>query len=66
MLLALRTGEIIALPRASKREVADQILDEILKLRLALHVTRWTLTTSAAIWSFIRIWAFERCIGSRP
>jgi phosphopantothenoylcysteine decarboxylase/phosphopantothenate--cysteine ligase len=35
--LALRTGETIALPRASKREVADRIFDEILKLRLALH-----------------------------
>jgi phosphopantothenoylcysteine decarboxylase/phosphopantothenate--cysteine ligase len=35
--LALRTGELIPLPRASKREVADRIFDEILKLRLALH-----------------------------
>jgi phosphopantothenoylcysteine decarboxylase/phosphopantothenate--cysteine ligase len=35
--LALRTGETIALPKASKREVADRIFDEILKLRLALH-----------------------------
>jgi phosphopantothenoylcysteine decarboxylase / phosphopantothenate---cysteine ligase len=35
--LALRTGEAIALPKASKREVADRIFDEILKLRLALH-----------------------------
>ena len=37
MILALRTGETIPLPRASKREVADRIFDEILKLRLALH-----------------------------
>jgi phosphopantothenoylcysteine decarboxylase / phosphopantothenate---cysteine ligase len=35
--LALRTGETIALPKASKREVAGRIFDEILKLRLALH-----------------------------
>lgn len=37
VVLALRTGETIALPRASKREVADRIFDEALKLRLALH-----------------------------
>jgi phosphopantothenoylcysteine decarboxylase/phosphopantothenate--cysteine ligase len=37
VLLALRTGEVMALPRASKREVADRIFDEILKLRLALY-----------------------------
>ncbi len=37
VVLALRTGETIAVPRASKREVADRIFDEILKLRLALH-----------------------------
>jgi phosphopantothenoylcysteine decarboxylase/phosphopantothenate--cysteine ligase len=34
--LALRTGELIAVPRASKREIADRIFDEALKLRLAL------------------------------
>ena len=34
--LALRTGEYFSLPRASKRELADRILDEILKLRRAL------------------------------
>jgi len=34
VILALRTGEVIALPRASKREVAGRIFDEILKLRL--------------------------------
>ena len=36
VVLALRTGETVPLPRASKREVADRIFDEILKLRLAL------------------------------
>ena len=36
-ILALRTGEIIPLERASKREMADRILDEALKLRLAIH-----------------------------
>jgi phosphopantothenoylcysteine decarboxylase/phosphopantothenate--cysteine ligase len=35
--LALRTGELIPLPRAPKREIADRIFDEALKLRLALH-----------------------------
>jgi phosphopantothenoylcysteine decarboxylase/phosphopantothenate--cysteine ligase len=37
VILALRTGETIALPRAPKREIADRIFDEALKLRLALH-----------------------------
>jgi phosphopantothenoylcysteine decarboxylase / phosphopantothenate---cysteine ligase len=35
--LALSSGGNIALPRAAKREVADRIFDEALKLRLALH-----------------------------
>ncbi len=33
VVLALRTGETIPLPRASKREIADQILGQVLKLR---------------------------------
>ena len=37
VVLALRTGETIPVPRASKREIADRIFDEALKLRLALH-----------------------------
>jgi phosphopantothenoylcysteine decarboxylase/phosphopantothenate--cysteine ligase len=37
--LALSTGETLALERASKREIADRIFDEILKLRLSLHAT---------------------------
>jgi len=37
VVLTLRTGETIDLPRASKRAIADRILDEVLKLRLALH-----------------------------
>jgi phosphopantothenoylcysteine decarboxylase/phosphopantothenate--cysteine ligase len=37
--LALRTGETIDLGRTSKRLMADRILDEALKLRLALHAT---------------------------
>lgn len=40
VVLALRTGETIAVPRAAKREVADRIFDEALKLRLALHAAR--------------------------
>lgn len=40
VVLALRTGETITIPRAAKREVADRIFDEALKLRLALHAAR--------------------------
>jgi phosphopantothenoylcysteine decarboxylase/phosphopantothenate--cysteine ligase len=38
--LVLRTGEFIELPRASKREVADQILSRILKLRRAVSAAK--------------------------
>ncbi len=38
--LALRTGEYITLPRASKREIADQILSRILMLRRAATVSK--------------------------
>ena len=34
VMLVLRTGETISVPRASKREIADRIFDEVLKLRL--------------------------------
>ncbi|MGA9627886.1 MAG: bifunctional phosphopantothenoylcysteine decarboxylase/phosphopantothenate--cysteine ligase CoaBC [Bryobacteraceae bacterium] len=37
VVLALSTGELVTLPRAPKREIADRIFDEALKLRLALH-----------------------------
>jgi len=37
VVLVLRTGETIPLPRASKREIAGRIFDEAIKLRLALH-----------------------------
>jgi phosphopantothenoylcysteine decarboxylase/phosphopantothenate--cysteine ligase len=40
VVLALRTGETIALPRATKRAIADRIFDEALKLRLALHAAQ--------------------------
>ena len=40
VVLALRTGEMIALPRATKRAIADRIFDEALKLRLALHAAQ--------------------------
>jgi phosphopantothenoylcysteine decarboxylase/phosphopantothenate--cysteine ligase len=39
VLLALSSGEFISVPRASKREVADRIFDEILKLRLHIYAT---------------------------
>jgi phosphopantothenoylcysteine synthetase/decarboxylase len=38
--LVLRTGEFIPLPRASKREIAGQILGQILKLRRAVDVAQ--------------------------
>src|SRR3954447_21133047 len=37
VVLALRTGATIPVPRATKREVADRIFDEALRLRLTLH-----------------------------
>jgi phosphopantothenoylcysteine decarboxylase / phosphopantothenate---cysteine ligase len=37
VVLVMATGETVPLPRASKRDIADQILDHALKLRLALH-----------------------------
>jgi phosphopantothenoylcysteine decarboxylase/phosphopantothenate--cysteine ligase len=40
VVLALRTGEAVKLPRTSKREIADHIFDQALRLRLALHATR--------------------------
>lgn len=36
VVLVLRTGEAVQLPRAPKREIADSILDQALRLRLAL------------------------------
>jgi hypothetical protein len=39
VILALRTGETIALERAPKRAIADRIFDEALKLRLALRAS---------------------------
>lgn len=42
VLLALKSGETIEIPRASKRDVAQKILDQILNLH------RWTLTKSDA------------------
>ena len=45
VVLALRTGESIALPRASKREIADRIFDEVLKLAPRPACRQWTLTS---------------------
>jgi phosphopantothenoylcysteine decarboxylase/phosphopantothenate--cysteine ligase len=42
VLLVLKSGETIEIPRASKHDVAKKILDQI------LHLRRWTLTKSAA------------------
>jgi phosphopantothenoylcysteine decarboxylase/phosphopantothenate--cysteine ligase len=39
VVLVLATGECIEVPRASKRQIADRIFDEALKLRLALHAS---------------------------
>ena len=38
--LVMRTGEPVALPRASKRQLADRIFDQLLKLRLALYAAQ--------------------------
>jgi len=40
VVLALSTGETIPLERAPKREIADRIFDEALKLRLVLHAAQ--------------------------
>jgi phosphopantothenoylcysteine decarboxylase/phosphopantothenate--cysteine ligase len=40
VVLVMRGGETIEIPRAPKREIADRIFDELLKLRAALHATR--------------------------
>src|SRR3984893_3685723 len=40
VVLVLRTGENIPLPRAPKREIADRIFDQVMKLRLALHAAQ--------------------------
>jgi phosphopantothenoylcysteine decarboxylase/phosphopantothenate--cysteine ligase len=40
VVLVTRAGETIPVERASKRAVAGRILDEALRLRLALHVSR--------------------------
>jgi phosphopantothenoylcysteine decarboxylase/phosphopantothenate--cysteine ligase len=37
--LVMRSGEVLPLPRASKREIADRIFDQVVKLRLSLHAT---------------------------
>ncbi|MBV8843177.1 MAG: bifunctional phosphopantothenoylcysteine decarboxylase/phosphopantothenate--cysteine ligase CoaBC [Bryobacterales bacterium] len=39
VLLVLRTGETIPVSRAPKTEIAQRILDEVLRVRLALHAT---------------------------
>jgi phosphopantothenoylcysteine decarboxylase/phosphopantothenate--cysteine ligase len=36
VVLALRSGELIEIPRASKREIAQKILDQVMRLRIAL------------------------------
>jgi phosphopantothenoylcysteine decarboxylase/phosphopantothenate--cysteine ligase len=40
VVLALRTGETVELPRAAKREIAGRILDHLLKLRAAVPAAR--------------------------
>jgi phosphopantothenoylcysteine decarboxylase/phosphopantothenate--cysteine ligase len=36
VILALRTGEFIEVPRATKRQIADRIFDQVVNLRLAV------------------------------
>ncbi|MCL4841054.1 MAG: bifunctional phosphopantothenoylcysteine decarboxylase/phosphopantothenate--cysteine ligase CoaBC [Bryobacteraceae bacterium] len=40
VVLVTRTGDTLPLPLAPKRQIADQILDQALKLRLVLHAER--------------------------
>jgi len=40
VVLVLRTGETIPVARAPKREIADRIFDQVMKLRLAMHATK--------------------------
>ena len=40
VVLVTATGETVAVARAPKREVAERIFDEVLKLRLALHAAQ--------------------------
>jgi phosphopantothenoylcysteine decarboxylase/phosphopantothenate--cysteine ligase len=37
VVLVLSTGEVLPLERASKRDIANRILDQAMRLRLALH-----------------------------
>lgn len=39
VVLLMRTGETVSLPRAPKRELADRIFDHLLQLRLSLHAS---------------------------
>jgi phosphopantothenoylcysteine decarboxylase/phosphopantothenate--cysteine ligase len=38
--LVMSTGEVVPVPRASKREIANIIFDHALRLRLALHASQ--------------------------
>jgi phosphopantothenoylcysteine decarboxylase/phosphopantothenate--cysteine ligase len=40
VVLVLMTGETIPLSRAPKRQIADRIFDQVLKLRLSLHAAQ--------------------------
>jgi len=40
VVLLMRTGQTVRLPRASKRELADRIFDHLLQLRLSLHAAQ--------------------------
>ena len=38
VVIVLSTGEAIPVPKAAKRAIADRIFDEMIRLRLALHM----------------------------
>ncbi len=40
VLLVMKSGESIQLPKAPKRKIADQIYDQALKVRLAIHAAQ--------------------------
>jgi phosphopantothenoylcysteine decarboxylase / phosphopantothenate---cysteine ligase len=40
VLLVMKSGEAVQLPKAPKRKIADQIFDQALKVRLAIHAAQ--------------------------
>ena len=65
VVLVLSTGETIPLSRAPKREIADRIFDQVLKLRLALHAATMDAKTNFANgWNSTTTSESKRSIGA--